>query len=154
MRAQLGLVLQQSTIPEAGRGLFFVGHRLPDGTMHDTIKPGEIITYYSSPEMLTHKEIDAKYGEEVAPYGFCLSRNRCMDSASTLNFPGRLLNDGRSRRRANVKWGGIVKFDEASQRYLVPLRASRTIRVHSDPEQATELFIAYGKQYWNHGPRS
>jgi hypothetical protein len=69
-RSLLGLEIKDSTIPNAGLGVFaakpFAVH--------------EVITPYVG-ETLTKAQMDERYGGDVAPYALKLSKNRFIDCA-------------------------------------------------------------------------
>lgn len=124
------LYVKKSQIPKSGKGLY---------TTHD-IKKGEIVCEYEG-EVISWKEClkrnEAQTGKGA--YYFYISANNCVDAQFTTWALARYANDaaGFSKikgLRNNSKYEVIKR-----KPYIV---ATRNIKAGS------EIFVSYGKEYW------
>jgi uncharacterized protein len=125
------LYVKKSRLPKAGKGLY---------TTHE-IKKGEKVCEYEG-EKLTWKECLKRNENQKgkgAYYFFINSRN-CVDAQYTLDALARYANDA----AGTVRVEGIrnnSKYDIIKGKpYIV---ATRNIQAGS------EIFVAYGKEYWD-----
>jgi hypothetical protein len=82
-RKEVGVNLEQSKIPHAGRGLF-AARDLPANTR---------ISYARAQDFLTEAELTARYGHGLAQYGICNpAETICADARSTQSGLGRWVN--------------------------------------------------------------
>ena len=127
LKKEDGLQVKDSKIPNAGKGLFYVGKQ--------AIPPKTKIAKYSSREILRkNPETD---------YTLQFSRNQYMDSSDKLNHVGRYINDS---KKANVRFGNSYRAQKEvinnHTRYTIPIITTKRIQPN------TELLISYGNKYW------
>lgn len=146
MKKVYGLVVKTSGIRNAGLGLFFMGYKKPNGAMVDALRIGSTVTHYSSETLTNNADYNAKYGDADTDYGFLTNGGWLMDSGSTMNFPGRLINDAHgTRKHNNVAFPSNrakPRFNAEFGRFTIPIKAIRRINA------GDELFIRYGAAYW------
>lgn len=121
------LYISQSTIPDAGKGLF----------TSEAIKKGERIVEYKG-RIRTWKEVtDAGV---FNGYVFYVNRNHVIDAKTYLKAMGRYANDAKGLTRSK----GIINNAEYKKyNKRVYIHATRNI-----PADA-EIFVGYGKDYWD-----
>lgn len=124
------LYVKKSTLPKAGKGLF----------TKKIIKKGEVVCEYEG-EKVTWKECLRRNENQSGKggYYFHITDKNCVDAQYTLWAMGRYANDatGVSRikgLRNNAKYE-VIK----GKPYIV---ATRTIN------EKEEVFVSYGKEYW------
>jgi len=127
----MSLQVKPSTIPDSGKGLF----------TKTAIKKGEIVIEYTG-EIVTWKTCQKRNEEQegFGGYYFFISEKRCIDAQYDLKALARYANDaaGFSRIpgiRNNCRYE-VIK----NKAYIV---ASRNIK------PGEEIFVAYGRDYWN-----
>lgn len=122
------LEVKTSTIPNAGRGLF----------AKQTFKYGDHIVDYTG-EVLTKEQLDARYGEGLAPYALELKKGLYVDAANeSLSSLGRFANDVRgTKKKTNAR------FSYSSKKQTARLVATRIIH------PGDEIFVSYGAGYWS-----
>jgi hypothetical protein len=131
--------IQQSTIPNAGKGLFAF---LPHGQPNEVVfRNNDTIGEYSG-EVLSNIQLVQRYTlQQTAPYGVYVSPHQFVDAAckrSTMS----LINHG-NNARANARFS-ITN----TQPKRVLVKAIKNIR------QGQEILINYGGQYgFNDGSR-
>lgn len=130
------LQIKQSTIPNAGKGLFvydktknnneivFKGNR----KVNNKDKKGDIICPYDG-EIINKHELEERYGKQTAPYGIRISKDRYEDAAIRRGV-GSLVNHQRPSNCEFIISNGVIK-----------LRAINNLR------NGDELFINYGNEY-------
>ena len=118
-RSLLGLEIKDSTIPNAGLGVF-------------ATKPfavNEAISPYIG-ETLTKTQMEERYGQDVAPYALKLSKNRFIDSACKRGT-GSFINTKPGHNNARFS----VHHTSATVRATRPIPAGK------------EIFVTYGPRY-------
>ncbi len=151
LKDQYGLVVAPTTlpIPGAGKGLFFVGYRRPNGQRKMILYPNvDVVTYYSAPDVETKDDFDARYEGHMEPvYALTTSEDITLDSRNTMNFPGRFINDVYgTNRRANVRFSDEFVWNDEFKRYMLEILPLRRIDARNGP---VELFVNYGNLYWD-----
>ena len=122
------LQVKDSTIPGAGKGLFYVGR--------EPFPNKKKITDYSS------RRVDTEQVNPEARYVIQVSKNQFLDGEDPLNFVGRYINDPRnSDNRANTRFGKGQHIVDKENRKTIPMYSTRVIQPNS------ELFVSYGKSY-------
>ena len=111
------LDLRPSTLPGAGTGVFAL----------KTFEPNEEIVTYTG-EVLTKDEIEARYGQDTAPYALRINRNHFIDAACARGT-GSLINTNPGHNNARFK---VSRTGKAS------IIATRRI------PSGSELFVDYG----------
>lgn len=142
--ATTGLEVRPSSLPRAGMGLFYQGCR--------ALRAGDVITFYSGKELVTTAAYESRYDPQVdargveTEFGVSSECGRwCLDGGSTMNFPGRWINDARDPTRTNAAFGPFRTASDVVAlhgRACIPIVATKTVR----PGQ--ELFLSYGRAYW------
>ena len=125
------LLVKKSQIPKSGKGLF---------TSQDIAK-GQIVCEYEG-EKLTWKEC-LKRNEsqkDIAGYFFFINTKNCVDAQYTLWALGRYANDAAGFGRVDGLRNNCVYEVIKGKPYI---KATRNIKAGS------EIFVAYGKDYWN-----
>jgi hypothetical protein len=124
------LKIKQSTIPNAGLGLFAYDRTKADNEI--VFKPGDDICNYFG-EVVTKEILDARYGDYTAPYGIVVSanQNKYEDTAIQRGI-GSLINH-QVRSRTNCRF--------VNNHHFIKIRAHKNIR------NGVELFINYGNDY-------
>ena len=123
------LHVKKSTLPGAGKGLF---------TDQD-IPKGKIICEYEG-EKITWKEAERRNEKNQGGYVYYISEKSCVDAWHYKKTFGRYANDaagiGRIKGFRNNSTYDVI-------RGKVYIRATRNIKAGS------EIFVSYGRQYWN-----
>lgn len=134
------LKIKDSTIPNAGKGLFAYMRNVPQ--THIVFKRNDIIIPYIG-NIVNNKEIDEIYGPNTtAPYAFCHGRrwnSRCTDGACRRGV-GAFLNHGDRSNKINA----AVRYDTRKKEFIV--YATKEIKNNQ------EIFINYGDDYEFHVP--
>jgi len=122
------LRIKESTIPEAGLGLFAIDAL--DSKSNDIIfKKGKTIVKYSG-EIIDKDELISRYSNKTAPYTIQVSKNRYEDG-SVVRGVGSLANTKPNHNNATISISnGTAK-----------LKATKNIR------NGDEIFLSYGKSY-------
>lgn len=127
MKVSDTLEVRTSTIPGAGKGLFYVGAT--------PIGPNRKITEYSA------HQVDSQMNPKSF-YVLQVGEGRFLDSENPSNAPGRYINSSKgSGRRANVRFTMGSRIYHSGGRYWVPIYTTKTIN------PGTELLINYGQKY-------
>ncbi len=127
--SKCSLRILPSTIANAGKGLFVLNKREPDGAV--IIRNGETICPYGG-ELIDKDTLEERYGNKTAPYGIQLSRNQYRDAGCARGV-GSLINH--DSQRANV----MYSVDQRAK--TVSIKAKRNLK------NGEELFISYGRDY-------
>ena len=119
-----GLRIKESTIPDAGRGLY----------AEKPYKQGQIVSQYRG-QKLKKREIDKKYGEQ-GDFTVCHGNkpnNICVDAAVTSSSNGRYANTTNERNNVELKYK----------------KANKTFRLIATEPISTsrEIFTDYGQTY-------
>lgn len=121
------LQVKQSTIPNANKGLFYVGK--------EPIRPHKKITEYSAETISTQPNPNSNYVLQV-------SKDKYLDAENPLNFVGRYINDKRNTNKtANTRFTRGTRIYDKHDRKYVPIYTSRTIKPNE------ELLINYGRRF-------
>lgn len=127
LKSKDSLAVKKSTVPNAGKGLFYVGKR--------PFPKDRVITKYSGVVTAT-PDRDSAYVVAVA-------KNKFLDAKSTSTAVGRYINDSRgTARRPNVKISGSRTLTQYHGQPATNIITTKTIQPNS------ELFLSYGKDYW------
>ena len=121
-----GLVVKDSTVPDAGRGLFATRR----------FKRGKRVTKYSGRVVRKGTRGD---------YVLNINQTQSLDAGGLNNLPGRFINDPKgTRRRANVRFSrsSRINTDNATGKRYVPIIALRTI------QPGHEVLVNCGRNYW------
>ena len=124
------LQIKKSTVPNAGKGLFYVGKT--------DLKPKVRVTLYSSKE-ITRKDIEGDYVLQVSSKQF-------LDGKDKSNFVGRYINSMKGTgKQPNVRFGTGYRISKKTvngeTRYTIPIVTIKKIKPN------TELLLDYGKDY-------
>jgi len=121
-----GLQVKASTIPEAGLGLFTLIPR----------KKNDVIAWYGG-ERLTKQQLDARYGDDTAPYAIGNTDEDLIDGACNRG-PG-VYSNHETGARQNAD---LVASDNAYGEPIIEIVARKAIPAN------TEVFVNYGRSYW------
>lgn len=128
LKSKEKLQVKASTIPNAGKGLFYVG-KTPFAANK------KIVDYSAKQIDDTQRDLDAKYVLKVG-------ERRYLDSEDPSNFVGRYINDPRgSGNNANTRFGRGSRIYDKEDRKTFPIYSTKTI------EPGSELFVNYGSTY-------
>ena len=123
------LRIQTSSIPNAGKGLF---------ALDETKAPGEIIFKIGAKlieyngELVDSATLEERYGDETAPYGIHINRDRFEDGAIHRGV-GTLVNQSITANKTNARFG--------VSRNRIVLFTTKNIR------NGQEIFVRYGNEY-------
>ncbi len=121
------LVIKQSTIPHAGKGLF---------TKKLIVKGSRIVEYKG--KITTWKEVDHDRGKNG--YIYYINRNHVIDAKPFSQTFGRYANDANGLKN--------LKLIKNNSRYVVD--GSRVfIEAVKDIPAGGEILVRYGKEYWD-----
>lgn len=123
------LVVQPSTIPGAGDGVFAVDTSKGDNEI--VFKPHDRVCYYNG-EVISEAELNARYGDSTAPYGIKRKHREYEDGAIQRGI-GTLFNH-KPRSQANCE----LKTNNQGK---VVIMARKNIR------NGHEMFVSYGDRY-------
>lgn len=121
------LLVKESTLPGAGRGLF---------TTEFIAKDTCIIEYKGT--ISTWKNVNHDDGNNA--YVFFVNNNHVVDACNHLNELGRYANDAKGLQKTK----GLTN----NARYLVDKKRIFIYAVKNIPAGA-EIFVGYGKDYWD-----
>jgi hypothetical protein len=128
LKSKEKLQVKNSSVPNLGKGLFYVGK--------EPFSANKKITDYSA------RQIDKEQREPDARYVLQISKNQFLDSEDPLNFVGRYINDPRNTgKQANARFGKGLQIYDKEDRKTIPIYSTKVIQPNS------ELFINYGKNY-------
>ena len=120
------LQVKNSTVPNAGKGLFYVGKK--------KFPKGKKIVDYSAKTITNRENPNSDYVLKVGD-------GRYLDSKDTSNYVGRYINDGRGNN--NVRFTKGSKIFTKNNRKVIPIYSTKVIKPN------TELKLNYGRTYWN-----
>lgn len=120
------LIVKRSGLPGAGKGLFTKVF-IPKGT--------SIVEYKGN--RTTWKEVDHKDGENG--YIYFISRKNVIDASKTKSALARYANDARGLQRVKGLLNNSEYREEGSKVYIVSTK---------DIPARGEIFVGYGKEYW------
>ena len=131
-KTKRGLVVKQSKIKNAGKGLFAVR----------TFKKGEVIGYYRG-ELLSTAEHNRRYGstdDDHAPYSLQASnsKGRIVDASCSRHLMS-MANGSRRRSNANARFVDYMRPSDGA----VKVQATKTIKKNE------EIIIHYGRDYFD-----
>jgi SET domain-containing protein len=121
------LIVKQSGLPGTGKGLF-TKVSIPKGT--------KIIQYKGS--ITTWKEVDHIDGENG--YIYYVKRNYVIDARSHPKELGRYANDARGLKKIKNITNNAEYREIGLQVFIVAKK---------DIAAGTEIFVEYGKEYWD-----
>ncbi|KAJ3080316.1 hypothetical protein HK102_003136 [Quaeritorhiza haematococci] len=125
------LMIQASTIPRAGKGLFAMKRNAPNGTV--LFRKNDVILEYVG-EIISVSETNARYGEHTAVY--TLRRNRSTDIDAACKR-GVVAMANSQPGKNNARFGAAGR----GENYRMVLRATKNI-LHGQ-----EIFAHYGGNY-------
>ena len=121
------LVVKKSNIPNAGKGLFTLKF-IPKGT--------KVVEYKG--KVSTWKEADHQDG--LNAYIYFINRNNVIDASRIKNALARYANDARGMGKVSGLNNNCQYVVEKKRVYIETIK---------DVEPKQELFVAYGKDYWD-----
>lgn len=126
------LQIKPSTIPNAGKGLFYVGKK--------NFPANKRITTYSA------KEVQKSKDDVNGDYVLQVSKNQFLDGADVSNYVGRYINSAKdSGSASNVRFSASRRISKQTvngeTRFTYPIMSRRVIKPGS------ELLLHYGKDY-------
>jgi len=119
------LTIKRSTLPGCGQGLF----------TKKFISKGTIITEHTG-KITTWRAIDFT---DHNPYLFYVTRNHIIDARDQYDSYARFVNDANGHKRVNG-------FTNNSKYVIIDKRVF--IIAIKDISAGNEIFISYGKEYW------
>lgn len=131
VQTEYGIVIKDSTIPGAGKGIFALKQ----------FKKNDIICPIWGMEK-SAKQLDKEYGEGTAPYAIGLTKTKVIDGACH-RYIGQLANtqlraDGQS---SLAKSNAVYVASHRSRPYKLFIQASKKIK------EGDEIFVYYGEDY-------
>jgi len=121
------LVVKRSTLKGAGKGLF---------TTRDIPRGKKIVEYKG--KITTWKEVDSRNG--MNGYIYYVNRHHVIDAAETKDALARYANDAK----------GLLKVDGLKNNCTYNIEGKRVYIVSMKNIPAgSELFVGYGKEYWD-----
>ncbi|HMP98969.1 MAG TPA: SET domain-containing protein [Cyclobacteriaceae bacterium] len=129
-KKKLRLVVKKSQLPKAGKGLY----------TKDFIKKGTRVIEYKG-EIIDDKESERRAEEEdIYGYMFFINKKHCIDAYYTPQHMARYANDARGIAR--------VKGLKNNADYEI-VGKKCFITTTRDVEPGEEIFVDYGKEYWD-----
>lgn len=129
LKVNLGLIIAESSLPDAGFGLF---------TIRRIAKDAVIAPYLG--RILSFQQKERAYGSErddLAPYAIEMSKNKFIDAACRRGA-GAFANSKPSQNNA--------RFKVNSRTNTAFVVATKTI--DGTPLDPGEIFVSYGQRYW------
>jgi len=125
------LSIKKSQVPSAGHGLW----------AEKNFKRGEIIVKYEG-EKITWKECERRNQEQegYGDYYFFISKTNCIDAQHTTWAQGRYANDASGLIR--------IKGLRNNARYEI-INGEVVIKASRNIKSGEEIFVSYGRSYWN-----
>ena len=120
------LIVKQSTIPGAGKGLFTKTF-IPKGT--------RIVEYKG--RITTWKEVK---NDDTNGYIYTVNRNHVIDAKRTLSALARYANDARGMNRIKGITNNSVYVNDGLKAFI---ESTKNI------EAGSEIFVDYTKEYWD-----
>ena len=129
LKSQKGTQVKDSTIPDAGKGLFAT----------QKFKPNELITYYSAKNVLENPQpqdlLEKRYVLQVG-------QNKYLDSEPKQNFVGRYINSIKNTgKRSNVRFSRQPRVRQYKDRNVVPIFTTKHVKA------GDEFLLNYGLDY-------
>ncbi len=121
------LIVKRSTMKGAGKGLF---------TTKDIVKGKKIVEYKG--KITTWKEVDDKDG--MNGYIYYVNRYHVIDASGTKEAFARYANDAKGLLRTEGIKNNCTYNIEGTRVYIMAMR---------DIPAGGELFVGYGKEYWD-----
>lgn len=131
LETELHLQLKQSTIANAGKGIFAKDKTKAYG--EPVFERGDFICEYNG-ELLNAQQLVQQYEYYTAPYAVELKKNQYIDSAVARGV-GAMINHKNNERFCNTKWS----VSHAQNK--ITLKATKEIY------DGDELFLHYGDDY-------
>lgn len=120
------LVIKTSTLPGAGKGLF-TKKFIPKGT--------RIVEYKG--RITTWKEVKNDHDNV---YLFTVNKNHVIDGRRSYKSLARYANDARGFTRIKGMTNNCYYYSDEANRVFIEAKR--------DIEKGSELFVAYGNEYW------
>lgn len=129
MAKKIRLVVKKSQLPGAGKGLY----------TKDFIKKGTRIVEYKG-EIITDKESERRAEEDdIYGYMFYINKKHCIDAYYTPQYVARYANDAH----------GIIRVKGLKNNSDYEVVGKKCfITATRDIEAGEEIFVDYGKEYW------
>ncbi|MBV9961435.1 MAG: SET domain-containing protein-lysine N-methyltransferase [Parafilimonas sp.] len=121
------LIVRRSGLPNAGKGLF----------TRTSIAKGSLVVEYKG-KVTTWKEIESS--KKFNGYVFYINRNLVIDAQSSEKWLGRYANDAKGLNKIKSKQNNCC-YAIIDKRVFI--KATKNI------EAGEELFVGYGKEYWD-----
>ena len=121
------LIVKRSTLKGAGKGLF---------TTKDIPKGKKIVEYKG--KITTWKEVDDKKG--LNGYIYYVNRYHVIDASGTKEALARYANDAKGLLRTDGIKNNCTYNIEGKRVYIIAMRSIPA---------GDELFVGYGKEYWD-----
>jgi hypothetical protein len=133
LESKMGLRIADSTVPQAGRGVFAWR---PHSSVGPVFKAGQAIVDYTG-EVINQRELDKRYGTYTAPYAIMLRKDRKYIDGACDRGVASMINGsyGPAAKKVNVR------FVTSRDRKSIYVEAMRDI-YHGE-----ELFADYGSDY-------
>ncbi len=121
------LIVKRSTLKGSGKGLF---------TTKDIPKGTKIVEYKG--KITTWKEVDDRKG--LNGYIYYVNRNHVIDARTTKEALARYANDAK----------GLVRTEGLRNNCTYEIEGIKVfIKAMRDIPAGSELFVGYGKEYWD-----
>ncbi|MBC7849873.1 MAG: SET domain-containing protein-lysine N-methyltransferase [Chitinophagaceae bacterium] len=124
---QKSLFVKKSSLPEAGKGLF----------TKTSIKKGTPIVEYKG-KITTWKEVQHDEGKNG--YIYYITRNLVIDAGKYRSALARYANDARGLKRINGTRNNAKYVEKGRQVFITATK---------DIQPGEEIFVGYGKEYWD-----
>lgn len=122
------LLVQNSTIPNSGKGLF---------TNRD-IKKGERFIEYLG-EIITELELERRAENDIFGYAFYINKKKCIDAYYHPESLARYANDAK----------GLTRIKGISNNCCYEIWKSRGwIKAEKNIKSGAEILVSYGAEYW------
>jgi SET domain-containing protein len=120
------LVVKKSTIPGAGKGLF---------TNVDIPKDSRIVEYKG--RITTWKEVE---WDSENKYIYTINPKHVIDASRTLKALARYANDAKGLTKVKGVTNNCIYVNDGLRAYIESVK---------DIPAGSEIFVAYGKDYWD-----
>jgi uncharacterized protein len=124
----MALIVKESQLPMAGKGLF---------TDKPIKKNTKIIEYRG--EIINWKQYEKRVAEDKDGYLFFISNSRCIDAYPTPQYKGRYANDAAGLKRVKGLSNNSSYQVFGNKCYIVAER---------DIKAGEEIFVDYTQDYW------
>jgi uncharacterized protein len=119
--------IKKSRLPGAGKGLF----------TRDALMQGQIIIEYKG-RITTYKEV--QQNKTISPYVYFVNNNYVIDAMAFPESLGRYANDANGMQT----FPGLINNAQ-----FILLNKKVYLQATADMPPGAEIFVSYGKAYWN-----